>query len=422
MSKLKAAGLLTAAALALAIAWAPAAYGASPEFHCTAETATCFITSSGGSHGTGSNDNEFITGSGTIACTGNTEVDGTQLKGTAEKTTTTLTLEATYTGCKAFGVSATVNMEGCTYKLHLVEGGTSPFPVNTDVVCPEGKSITITPTGLACTVTIGAQTTVAGVTLTNAPGTHVSTSASVTGLSYTETGAACVTPGTRASGKFNGTATLTAYEDIGGVKGPKVPIHVGSGATQEPDFHCTAETANCILSGSQITVNIFTTVSGTAKCETATYAGTAPKTTFMVPINPTFAGCKAFGLTATVKAEGCYFWAQLKEKGTSPYPATTSIFCPPGKAITINAGSGGCIVTIGEQTGLTGMTFENTGAEPTHLTATFALEGIKYTQEGTACTGGKKTVETGLYKGTTSLFGFEDSGGVEGKNVGLHVF
>jgi len=79
-------------------------------------------------------------------------------------------------GCQALGVAATVKMEGCVYRVALVEGGTSPFPTTTAIVCPAGKSIIVTASSLPCTVTIWEQSGLSGVSLENGAGPEPRTS------------------------------------------------------------------------------------------------------------------------------------------------------------------------------------------------------------------------------------------------------
>jgi hypothetical protein len=222
-------GLAFMAVLAVAAMSASAAQAQTPEFHCTSTSVSCFVVSSGGTHGTGSNDNKFTVNGGNVECTGNTTVDGAQFKGTAAKTTSSVQLEATYTGCKAFGVAASVKMEGCKYQFALVAGGGGA--VNTNVVCPAGKSITVSAKpALDCVITVGAQGPLTGVSVANAgtEPTHIAATVAIGEvISYTKTGTECPGgAGSGTNGKYAGTATLTGYEDNSEVKGTKVGLHV----------------------------------------------------------------------------------------------------------------------------------------------------------------------------------------------------
>jgi hypothetical protein len=221
-------GLAFMAMLAVAAMSASAAQAQTPEFHCTSTSANCFVTSSGGTHGTGSNDNVFNFSGGNVVCTGNSTVDGAQFKGTAPKTTTSVTLEATYTGCRLW-VAASVKMEGCKYEFNLVAGGGGA--VNTNVVCPAGKSITMSAKpALDCVITVGSQGPLTGVSVANAGSepTHIAATVAIGEIiHYTKTGTECPGgAGAGTNGKYTGTATLTGYEDNAGVEGTKVGLHV----------------------------------------------------------------------------------------------------------------------------------------------------------------------------------------------------
>ncbi|MBA3866100.1 MAG: hypothetical protein H0X42_07115 [Solirubrobacterales bacterium] len=237
---LKVLGLALAAMFALTAVAASAAQAVTPEYHCTSTSANCFAESSaspeltGNGKINGSNDHVFNVNGGNVKCTGTTGVtDGAVLKGTAAKTSTSVTLTPTYAGCKAFGVKATVNPEGCTYTLTLVTGGISPYPITTDIKCPAGKKITVTPTGLSCTITVGEQTGLKGITATNVgtEPTHIEANINITGangkIAYTKTGTECPEgPGSGTNGTYTGHSTITGFEDNSGTKGAKVGLHV----------------------------------------------------------------------------------------------------------------------------------------------------------------------------------------------------
>lgn len=210
---------------------AGAAQAATPEFHCTAtKTANCQLTSSGSKGG--SNDHVITVEGGQVKCTGNAGTDGALFPGTVAKTSTTLTLSATYVGCSVFGKSATIKMEECKYVFHLIEGGASPYPTLTDISCPGTNKITITPSGLSCTITIGAQVGFLGTTVINEGGTeptNIKLETNLAGLAYTLTGTECPKKaGSFTNGTYTGTSRENGYEDEeeGKKEGPKVGLHV----------------------------------------------------------------------------------------------------------------------------------------------------------------------------------------------------
>jgi hypothetical protein len=222
---LKILGLAFAAVLAMSAVAAPAASAQTPEVHCTATVqASCWLTAT-------SNDNVLSLSQGehktTITC------ESSKFTSTVTKTSASQTISPVYTKCKAFGISAPVAMNGCTYTLNDV-AGSSPPTAKVDIVCPAGKVITMKPTGLACVIEIGAQTGLQHIVAENkgTEPTHVFLNITIVGLIAKTTGAECPTPGvTETNGSLTGTATVEAFEDegVGGgapKEGPKVGVHV----------------------------------------------------------------------------------------------------------------------------------------------------------------------------------------------------
>ena len=107
-------------------------------------------------------ENVLTTTAGTVKCT------GTKFVGTSSTSpTTTITVNATYTGCTGFGFPATVSMNGCHFTLHISPGvatGTA------DVLC-SGNEITVVASSggtTKCTVHVKAQNGLGTITYTNA--------------------------------------------------------------------------------------------------------------------------------------------------------------------------------------------------------------------------------------------------------------
>jgi len=160
--KFKVLGLAMVAVLAMSAVVASAA-------SATNFTASSYPTSATASSPIGNDD--FKTEAGSVECAAHFHV------GPLSKASETVTVNPTYTGCKAFGfLNATVNMNGCDYT----------FNVNGSVTvnCPAGKSIIIT--AGTCETTIGAQGPLNKVDLANS-GTGISAQATVTGVAYTVT-------------------------------------------------------------------------------------------------------------------------------------------------------------------------------------------------------------------------------------------
>jgi hypothetical protein len=197
---------------------------------------------------------------------------------------------------------------------------------------------------------------------------------------------------------------------------------VGASAASAAEFHCTSTSASCFATGEQTTQNVFTVKLGKVKCTGATFKGTGLKTTKSIELEPAYTGCTAFGVAAEVTPNGCKYKFEVTGT-TSPYVVATSVVCASGGKITVKpkAGALNCTVKVGAQTGLTGVTVTNSEtAEPTDINALVNVHNITYTEEGTECAG--TGAATGVYEGGATIKGYEDNSGVEGAQVGLHVF
>lgn len=104
----------------------------------------------------------------------------TQTSGTT--TAQELTLTPTYTGASAFGLNATIDMNGCEYT--ITGSGTPALTADVDIVCNRTAGKVIEVTTLTCTVTIPAQSVGGHVTFTNGPGFHVSANFTLSGITY----------------------------------------------------------------------------------------------------------------------------------------------------------------------------------------------------------------------------------------------
>jgi hypothetical protein len=199
-----------------------------------------------------------------------------------------------------------------------------------------------------------------------------------------------------------------------------------SAAQAAPAFH--VETAPATITGEQTTAQEFGTNSGVVTCSGATFHGTSTVTeTTTQEVTPTYTGCKAFGfLSSTVEPNGCGYLFHLVAGGVSPYPATVDVVCPSGKAITVKSVFTNCVITVGAQTGLEGVTFTNTGTKTTRdldvsLTLTNeVINGkevnnakITYTQTGSNCAGGEGTFTNGSMKGGATVKADNTSTGLQ---------
>jgi hypothetical protein len=225
---------LKATGLALAAVFAMSAMSASTA------SATDFFTNTLGAGknalltGTSMDHIIHIPSAGEFKCTKTTFV-GTALHGSAE-----LAVDPTYTGqinqtphnekheCTGPTGPATFDVNECEY---ILTGNTAGKDLEKMdallwIVCPAGKAIQMTGQ-LGCTVSIPTQTpTIGGVTYANSPlhigGAAIKVTITATGITFTAT-PGCSSIGIPTHGNnatYNGTVTLTGYEDKNGLPTP----------------------------------------------------------------------------------------------------------------------------------------------------------------------------------------------------------
>jgi hypothetical protein len=192
--KFKVIGLALVAVLAISAVSAGAAQAA-PKF--TSEGTPTWLT------GEQTTKNVFTTNGGKIECTGATFESG-EIKGTE---LTSVTVHPVYTGCKAFGLAATITTTGCNFV--LTAAGTAT------VECESGKVITISIPSASCTLTVGAQGPLSSVTYTNSGGAgklmDIVVNANVAGITYTSSNSASACGASGTNGTYVGGVTVRGY-------------------------------------------------------------------------------------------------------------------------------------------------------------------------------------------------------------------
>jgi hypothetical protein len=211
MRNLKVLGLALVAVLALS---AVAASAASADKFATNATPPVKLTASGKAGAT-----KFITTAGTNTC------DESYTGTVTEKEVSAVTITPVYTNCTCIGVACVIDMNGCDYVLRVGAATTG----TADIVCPEGKEITLTagappPLTEKCTIHVPPQTNLSTVTYSNV-GSTIQASFDLTAVKYTHTkgtGLGACTAGTSTTGSLTGTVTVSGEEDKEG--GAAVPI------------------------------------------------------------------------------------------------------------------------------------------------------------------------------------------------------
>ncbi len=289
---------------------------------------------------------KFATKAGVVECTGLTAA-GEVTALTAEHLKATVS----YTGCKAFGLAATVSP--------------AEYEFNASGTVTVLKGITIKATG--CLVTVPGGQTVGTVKYLNKPTGEIEVDSNVTGITSSGTGAACEYE-TEHNGTYSG-ISLVAVE--GGeltwdASTPSVFLSTVSGK---------------LLSGALATQK-FATKAGVVECTGLTAAGEVTALTAEhLKATVSYTGCKAFGLAATVSPAEYEFNAS----------GTVTVL----KGITIKAT--GCLVTVpgGQTVGTVKYLNKPTG----EIEVDSNVTGITSSGTGAACE--YETEHNGTYSGSS---------------------
>lgn len=155
--------------------------------------------------------------------------------------------------------------------------------------------------------------------------------------------------------------------------------------------------------------HVFTIEGGlTTKCKTATFTGSQVGTAATtLEVHPTYGGCTAFGLSATIETHSCNYKFE-QPTGSGPFTGKVDIVNCGTQPIQITAGT--CEVTVGNQGPLSQVTYENLARTPKEVLVKAEVSGIKYTKvkDGFLCPlNGTGTLEGGTYAGNTETEGFE---------------
>ena len=237
MRKIKALGLAVGATLALSAALASAAQAEPGQL--TAEQFPAFVT---GGQGPGATF-DLGEGGAAVGCA------VSRIEATLVAPASPVTFRPTYANCVAQpgGLPATITTNECHYQVGFTQPGTTEFPETTGglgaaIVCPDGQQIEIHVYANAmahaenvsmCTFDVFPQAAVPAGVYHNVAGMPDDVGATVeakfTGDSTISPGMMC--PGNMMNGHLpvtlTGNYTLRAFEDINGVEGALLPLHVG---------------------------------------------------------------------------------------------------------------------------------------------------------------------------------------------------
>lgn len=152
-------------------------------------------------------------------------------------------------------------------------------------------------------------------------------------------------------------------------------------AAKQPKFE--AEKYSATISSKALSSFVFTAEAGKLKCSEFALPGTISGATNQLKFQQIFWPCTFAGFATTITANGCEFVLHVLNAGP-PYVGTTDIVCPAGKKLEFTAWASGekvCTLGLSPQTGVEGVSFENTGAGSARaVNVNFNLTGVKYSQ------------------------------------------
>ncbi len=325
--------------------------------------------------------------------------------------TTLTTQQFDSTGSCNYG-NATMDMHGCHFTFDPGAEASENFPGTLSIGPPGCGPITIEKLS-GCTVSINPHSGFdATATFKNNSGV-VEIFSNVTGLDYTTSGFACT---------MNGEASFNPSWKVKGqmVAGVSQPIEVVSELpfglymagkesakeSEQPRFE--AESYPLSISGGS--PQTFTFLTNTTTCETS-LQDKITKSAKQLTLDASHDSCttidgKGNKLDTTVSMKSCYYTLDLKNAGP-PYSGLFGVGCTTGgDKIEYKAyGPGGsllCTVTVGPQTGLSGVTLSGIGSGANRRVSLDAkIEGVQWERTG-ACGAGPGT---GTISGKPTLTG-----------------
>jgi hypothetical protein len=328
----------------------------------------------------------------------------------ATKGSSTLDVVALFESCSAFGSAATVNPEGCGFRLHgVAPTAKDEYSGRLGIKCEVGESIKITTA--ACSVELKEQGPLSSVKLIDdtaaAPVENVTLKPEVKGIKYTvtEDGVGCPFngTGTKTTGELTSAANVTLTAQSPSTPSEKIAFRIGEPSDkvhfEETEETHTTEThvarfqtpsypAEVHGSGS-LGLFTFVTNGGTIECQN-TFKGTLMEAATTLKLAVTYAECTAFGFfNATVTPEGCQsVLHNPKFAATDKYEASISLECPAGQSIKVSVLN--CAAEFKSQTGLKPIwLYDDTSASPFEdVTFEPAVPtGVKYTvtKDGFGC-------------------------------------
>jgi hypothetical protein len=351
----------------------------------------------------------ITTQTGIIKCT------STSLLGTESAAAAAVSVAPTYSGCKSFGVGATIKSNSCHLKLSSTNES-APFKGELGIECAEPGAIEVIPTGLNCVVSIEPQAGIP-VSLTNSGSGEerkVTAGVSTSALVYKETGSACSAPGSHANGSYVGEYALGGRNELGS---HPVGLYVANLQVEDaPAFHFEKPVA--ILKAEMTETLSFTTGTAIFKCSGfSSGAAEVSSGATEYEFHPEFSGCKVFGANGSFVTTGCNFRVRPQRGGSG----SLSLRCTEGHEMRFSYPPGlVCEVRFPSQGNLPGISWTNAGSGSTRDVNTGVnLKTLVYTEVGANCS--TPGTHAGSLSGGLLLRGYEDIAGWPGAQQGIWV-
>ena len=357
-----------------------------------------------------------------VSCTGAT------VAGSLAAPSSSLEVVPSFSGCTAFGLPATITSNGCAFGLNAAEAESwSSVNGSLAVKCPAGKEIEIKTA--TCTVNIGAKTGLQSIRLdqTGTSPRKLEAVLNATGLKYTvvKDGIGC--PLSKVGSSEDGTLTgaTSVYDEwtIWDLQLTGEAAEVAHGPRFEAELYPATLSDEGKASTWSITLpsQLVEGAAAAVRCTTALSGGslTAPSTATALSLG--FSGCTAFGLNATVSANGCSLKVNAETGSGDSYGGKLDLVCPAGKVVEVRTTT--CSVDLAAQTGLdkVSLSLASFGpAMPQAIALASAVNNLTYsvTKDGIGCPLSKLgTFSDGTVSGSSVIVG-RDAGG---KYLGVRV-
>lgn len=202
----------------------------------------------------------------------------------------------------------------------------------------------------------------------------------------------------------------------------------------QADVFESDEPDSTVLTGQSTSIHAFAVWAIAAGCTSTTFKATVMGSTAEeLTVHPKYFGCAtSLEDNATIDTDGCNY---VLDTATDEGHAAFAIECEENHKIKITSEIG-CTITLGPQSGLQGVVYENEDPGATDQEAVVVhatVTGMHYTTN-VICqlAGGTATDTDGVYEGKVTVKGYEDDGPptgsvteglkyVEGSQVGIRV-